>query len=449
MYRLARSLLRVALMGFFRRVTIQGRERIPGSGPVLFVSNHANAFVDPLLILTGVRRRVTLTAKRALARNPLLAPVIRALGVILLERRSDVAQEEGDAAHNEAAMAACVRVLRRGGALYLFPEGISHSDPGMRRWRTGGARILLDALEGDDAPDVTIVPLGLHYDRKSAWRSTAVALVGDPVSARAWRTAHPEAGARDLTAAMERWVREVTANFDTEGERALVTAVAGLLAHAGSRPAPLDQPAEVDHAERVSWIHRLRRGARWLGGSDPAKLDELQDRVERFQRRLRALGITVNELGLPLHWGRAALFVVREMEVLVVGLPLALWGWLNHLPALEVTRAAVRRLSIDEDHWASNAVFVSIPVFLLWYAVLAALAVLLLPGLWSVVYLASLPLAGAVALLYRDRAGSAGARVRTFITFVRHPERQARLQAELRELTDDILALESTIPEPE
>ena len=66
MYRLIRFVLGLSLRGFFRTVSVQGIDRIPRSGPVLLISNHANAFVDPLLVLMSVQRRITLTAKSTL-----------------------------------------------------------------------------------------------------------------------------------------------------------------------------------------------------------------------------------------------------------------------------------------------------------------------------------------------------------------------------------------------
>ena len=88
-YRVVRALWKASLFAFFRRIDVQGRERVPARGPVLVVSNHANAFVDPLLMLTRLRRPVSLTAKSTLRGNPLLALLMRALNVIEFHRPQD------------------------------------------------------------------------------------------------------------------------------------------------------------------------------------------------------------------------------------------------------------------------------------------------------------------------------------------------------------------------
>lgn len=447
MYRLIRFVLGLSLRGFFRTVSVQGIDRIPRSGPVLLISNHANAFVDPLLVLVSVQRRITLTAKSTLLGHPLLAPLIRAVGVVLLHRAQDVAHG-ADPRANVEALATLARTLRRGGAVYLFPEGQSHSDPGLRPFRTGAARVALDVVgDGAGEADLAIVPIGLHFEQKERWRSEAIALVGQARSARAWRREHPEADARALTRAMEAWVREITLNTDRDEDRRLLVGAAGLLEGVDARPPMLGQEPPWAAEAHVARAHRLLEGARWLAQHRPYALADLRARVAGLTERLDGLGLRPEELNLDLGWGRAAFFVVRELELLLVGAPLALWGWLNHLPALLTVKALVRRMSTELDQWASNAVFAAPPVFAAFYALQVGAAFLLLPGAWALAYALSLPLTGWVALLYRDRAGGARRRTRTFLRLRSRPAELDALAGELRDLALAVSALELEIPD--
>ncbi len=85
--------------------------------------------------------------------------------------------------------------------------------------------------------------------------------------------------------------------------------------------------------------------------------------------------------------------------------------------------------------------FTGIPVFLLAYALQVMAAALLLPTAAAAGYAALLPFSGAVTLLYRDRAGGAARRIRTFLLFLRRPGYQRRLVGEAREITDTIRRL--------
>ena len=142
-YGLLRFLLGTAVGIFFRRIEVEGIENVPDTGPVLLLPNHPNALVDALVILMQLKRPVSLTAKSTLADNALLRFFIRVSKVILLHRKQD-AGLGADRSRNVNALEECQRRLSQGAAICLFPEGQSHSDPSLRPFRWGAARIALE-----------------------------------------------------------------------------------------------------------------------------------------------------------------------------------------------------------------------------------------------------------------------------------------------------------------
>src|SRR5262249_3178070 len=66
-----------------------------------------------------------------------------------------------------------------------FPEGKSHDLARVEQVRTGAARLALQAAQSGAA--VTLVPLGLNYERKERFRSAVWVNVGGPLSANAAR----------------------------------------------------------------------------------------------------------------------------------------------------------------------------------------------------------------------------------------------------------------------
>jgi len=442
-YRLARALLRLSMHGFFRRVEIQGHERIPSRGPVLLVANHTNAFVDPVVLLIGLRRRLTLTAKSTLAHNPLLAPLLRAFDAVLFHRSGDEDPSAG-ADYNERALVECAKRLGNGEAVLVFPEGVSHSDPSMRPFKTGVARIAVAFREREPDGTLDLVPIGLHYTQKDGWRSEAVAFVGHPVDLATWiRGAAGQAGEVDverLTNEMRIRIERLTAGYANDEERLLVERAARLLDYDPEGPAPLDRRVPLDVGERVDLLHRLRRGAHELRMRDPERFLALSAEARELSETLQQRGVAPAEVGLPMSALRAALFFVREMEVLFVGAPLALVGWLANVAPLSLTRRLVRRLSRDEDHTASNAVFIGPPVFLAWWGLSTFGAVALSGVGWGAGVAAALPLTGALALRYRDRAGGVIRRVRTFVQWLMSPRDRldlaGRLERWIGELRD-------------
>lgn len=419
---------------------MEGREDLPAKGPVLFVPNHTNALVDPLVLLICLRRRLTITAKNVLARNPLLGLLMKGLGVVTFHRRSD-AGKGADPRKNLDSLKQCRDVLTEGGALCIFPEGISHSDPKLRPFHVGAARIALDFVREDGNPGgLQLVPVGLLYTEKDQFRSGVWLRFGSPIDAAEWLNVHPEANAAELSAELCRRVEELTLNYETRRESLILNYAADVVATGGAMPPPLNWESGPV-AERFRLLARLQAGYRTLREADPEPVDELADRVRRYRSELKRCGLEPGEVYLPLHVGRSLLFLVRELELVIVGAPLALFGTVNYIVPYLIVKRVAQALSTDKDHWASNVVYPSFVVFPAFCFVQLAAAWLLLPALWAALYSIALPYTGYYALLYRDRIGGAYRRTRTFIRFLRDRTEQERLATEGRTLLAQIRAL--------
>jgi glycerol-3-phosphate O-acyltransferase / dihydroxyacetone phosphate acyltransferase len=113
-YGLVRSLVRLLLALFYRRIDVAGAERIPATGPLIVAANHHNSLVDAMLVLAVVPRRLRTLAKAPLFRHPLIGPFLRLVGALPVHRR----QEAGnDPARNAELFAATTATLRAGGAM--------------------------------------------------------------------------------------------------------------------------------------------------------------------------------------------------------------------------------------------------------------------------------------------------------------------------------------------
>ena len=176
-YRILRAIGRLALRWFYREVEVVGLEHLPDTGPALLASNHPNALVDALVVGCTLRRPVTLTAKATLLENPVTRALLRAAGVVPLQRASDAVRSSAggdrrlDPARNADAFVAVLDVLEAGGIVLIFPEGKSHSDPALAPLKTGLARIATMARVERGLASVPIVPVGLTFERKWEPRS--------------------------------------------------------------------------------------------------------------------------------------------------------------------------------------------------------------------------------------------------------------------------------------
>ena len=192
LYRLLRVIAAIALRWYYAEIVVQGAERAPRSGPLLIVANHPNALIDPLLVGTTLAQPVLLTAKATLFENPALSPLLSAVGVVPLRRAKDEesgVRGEARADRNAAAFSSVTAALRRGGAVLIFPEGISHDAPTIAPLRSGAARIVLQA-HSEGVRGIQLVAVGLIYEEKERPNSHVLVRVGDPFMLDTWLAAH-------------------------------------------------------------------------------------------------------------------------------------------------------------------------------------------------------------------------------------------------------------------
>lgn len=408
---------------------------------MLFVPNHSNSLVDPLVLMASLRRPLTVTAKNALGRNPLLRWLMSALGVVTFHRREDAGKDTTDQRHNVRSMQRCREILAAGGAVCIFPEGVSHSDSGLRPFKSGPARIALDFVRKEGNPGrLRVVPVGLMYTQKDRMRSDVWLRFGDAIDVGRWQELHTPGDADALTEEIRRRVQTLTLNFESRRESTILSWAAEIVATSGQRPIPLGRPAPAP-SELFRLTARLQAGYQVLQHDSPQELDQLSTRIRRYRHELRRLGIDAGEVYLPMHLGRALLFVARELELIVVGAPLALFGALNHLAPYWIVRRVAQRLSKDKDHWASNVIYPGLVVFPLFYLIQLLAAWLLLPVAWALLYSVALPYTGYYALLYGDRFTTTFRRSRTFLYFLMNRQSQTRLATEGSEILAHIREL--------
>ncbi|MCB9569873.1 MAG: 1-acyl-sn-glycerol-3-phosphate acyltransferase [Myxococcales bacterium] len=278
--RLTRAILRLSLRIFFRRIELDGVERVPLQGPVIFVLNHPNGLIDPVFLLCLAPRPVSYVAKSTLFRMPVIGYLVRAFDSLPVQRRQDAST----GTDNRETFARARELLGRGGSLGIFPEGISHSGPRLAPLKTGAARIAL----GTGLEDITIVPAGLYYSDKAIFRSEALVYFGAPLAVEAAPLGDdgepPREAVRALTERIEAALGEVTLQADERAALALVDRVARLLAAAARAG---DSTLGDDFALR----RRLIAGYGRLRVEAPAELDALITRVSDYEAEVLALGL--------------------------------------------------------------------------------------------------------------------------------------------------------------
>lgn len=432
--RLARFLLRV----FFGRVDVVGAAAVPRDRPLLFVANHNNGLVDPALVLGFVPGRPRFLGKATLWRNPVVRPFL-ALGRVIPVHRP---HESGDAAErNEETFRRCREVLAAGGAIAIFPEGKSHSGPGLAELRTGAARILA-GLPPAVRERVAVVPVGLLYDAPGRFRSRVLVKVGEPLAAGGL-LAGERPDVRGATGALAAALAAVTLSYGSWEEARLVERAADLWL----LPDPA-LPVQPPAADRFAARRRVLERYRELSATRPARLAPLERALAAYDRLLSAFDLRDDQVGAAYPLPSVARFAGETLWVLLVRLPLGAAGTLlNYLP-FRLCGWLGARVADKPDMPGTYQLFGGIVLYPLSWGIAAALA-----GWWrgapAAVAVAVLgPLGGWAAMHLRDRVRLLRTEARAYL-LLRGP---GRLGGELRRRRDEVraalLELAAEIGEP-
>lgn len=393
-YHTVRRLLHLGVQVFFRRIEVVDEDNVPPDGATLFCGNHSNSMLDPVLITVFGGRVVHFAAADVVFENAVLRFFLKRLRAVPIRRRQD---HEGGQVDNQAAFAALFDVLAGGGAMGIFPEGLSHDDSQLAQLRTGPARLSLGALERQPSKPVRIVPCGFYYTNPKRFRSSVLIQFGEPIEVGEERLAHwkeDERGAvRALTDDLEMAIRALTVNAEDWETAKALDAVRRLY-----------QPPHISLRERATLAHRFN-----LVYPQVAHLPEVKAilaRVQAYQEWLEAMNLKDDAVRRPMSklevFGRG----LGHLVLLLVYLPLAAMGAPVHVPVGLFVGWGGRKFAPRPDVIASTKFTAGMLLLLLIYGAAGAAAFHWLDVRWAAAVSIGLPLSGLayIRVLYRARA---------------------------------------------
>jgi len=389
-----RQMATTALQFYFRHIEVVGEDNVPQDGAVLFCGNHQNSLIDPMMIVCFSGRVVRFAAADILFSNPILGFFFRQLQAVPIRRRQD---HGGETVDNSAAFDALHGVLRDGGAMGIFPEGISHRDSDLSTFKTGPARLALGAKVAHPDKKVYIVPCGLYYSSPNRFHSAALLQFGSPIEMTDARVAahgvDEREAVRDLTDAVEEAVRALT-----------VTAGDWETIHTLDAVRRLYQPDGIALADRVELARRFNRTFPQI--KDEPDVAALLERMRRYMDMLKDLRLKDRELRRFADQKSRRIAAVKLGVSTAVLTPLAVLAAPVHVPLFLFIGWGGRRFSPRYDVIGTTKVVAGMLLTLMAYAAVGAGVFLwqgVEPAVWTVL---GLPVLGAALVSWLHRVRS-------------------------------------------
>jgi glycerol-3-phosphate O-acyltransferase / dihydroxyacetone phosphate acyltransferase len=415
----------IALRLFFRRIETVNADVVPRGAGVIFVLNHPNGLIDPALVFVALPRKISFLAKSTLFRMPVISFLLRTVEALPLYRRIDAGE---DVSKNQKTFEMCRELLARGGSIALFPEGVSHNSPKLLPMKTGTARIALGAAASSEV-EVKIVPVGLYYTSKTTFRSEALLHFGEPFVVQSIELdpdgQPPKTAVKELTSKIEEELREVTLNAETESELHIARIAEEIFASAAAQNSNL--------GEKLDFLKNYV--------ADRADI-ETGVRLRDFDSRLSEFGIEPEHLSLAeLTRGFVVYRALLQTWILIVLLPLAIFGTILHAPAYQLCKLIAYLYSRHgADDVASTVKVLAGMVFIPLTWLIAAIILYFLSGSWQLA-LVSIPfsfICGYIALYSLEEFSEMHGWAKAIWLFLTKRERFLRFYVERRELRDTL-----------
>lgn len=178
-YHFVKYYIRLGFAFYFKKIHIHNSGNIPKHKAVLFVANHQNALIDPILIGSTNPREMYYLTRSTVFKNPVVKVLLHSINMLPIFRMRDGFET---LSQNEAVFQQCFKILKNQKSLLIFPEGNHNLQRRVRILSKGFTRIVFGALEQNPEKEIVIVPIGINYSDPTNYASEVSLYYGKPIS---------------------------------------------------------------------------------------------------------------------------------------------------------------------------------------------------------------------------------------------------------------------------
>ena len=170
--------MRLGFAFYFKKILISGTKNIPKNKAILFVANHQNALIDPLLIGAISPRELNFLTRADVFNKPLIKALLSTVNMMPIYRIKD---GRSGLSKNEEVFQKCYKILNKNGTILIFPEGNHNIQRRLRILSKGFTRIILGTFENNPDQEIVVIPIGINYTNAKKFASSVHLVFGEPI----------------------------------------------------------------------------------------------------------------------------------------------------------------------------------------------------------------------------------------------------------------------------
>ena len=171
--------LTIGFKFYYKKFEVTYLDKVPKDKAVIYLSNHQNALLDPLLITIKSTRKNYFLTRAAVFKNPTIAKILNSLQMLPVYRMIDgvdIIQK------NKEIFTLCSELLHKKKSIILFPEGSHNLKRHVRPLKKGFSRIIEETLQKYPSTEIVIIPIGINYQLPTKYGDSTHVYFGNHIS---------------------------------------------------------------------------------------------------------------------------------------------------------------------------------------------------------------------------------------------------------------------------
>jgi len=379
----------------YKNIIVLGKEKIPNNKPILFTPNHQNALSDPLAVLLNTKFQPVWLARADIFKKPFVRAILRFLKLMPVYRLRDGKE---NLVKNDKVFYDSVKVLEHNFALALFPEAAHSGKRQMLPHKKAVPRIVWMAEEKSNFKlDIQIIPTGIYYSSYWKFNRNLIVKFGEPIPVQNYIAEfkeNPGAATLSLRDKIHEALLPLVMNIKSKKFYLQIeTIIETYGAHFLRRQKIKNTALHLFESNR-----KLANELDKLSIEKPEVIEAIIFTLNKYVTVLKNTKIRSWLIEKPKN---NFIKFVRNKLMLLVGLPVFLYGFiLNAFPFFLIDKF-VRKKVKDKSFWSTFFLVLGLVVFPVFYLIELYLISPIIPGFWfKLLFLFSLPFAGKLAFIW-------------------------------------------------
>lgn len=399
LYKFLKLLMQGTIQVFFRSITVKNKHLIPEKGPVIILANHPSTFMDPIVIACILPRKIFFLGKAELFRGGLAKWLLPKMNIVPVYRKQD---DPSLMSKNEETFKKCYEHLENGGAILIFPEGVSITERKLKPIKTGAARIALGAEARNDFKlGVKIINVGLNYANPHKFNRDVFINVEEPIDMASYKNIYQEHefnATEKLTEDIRAQLESIVISIQDTKVDELVKNIETLYKYNLKKARGI---SGIDYKSDFSITQNIVKAVNYYTEQDAAFVKAIDTRIKNYLESLKEFDLKDQDISRNKEDKSFLVANIRSLIFLIFGFPIYLYGLINNVLPFQIPGWLADKISKTRDFRGAITMVLGMVMFILFYpAQVYIVHQVFYKTLITFCYAISLPISGAFTYYY-------------------------------------------------